>query len=447
METNQIDYTKKDEVIKFLESNSRDVMPFVKEYKGDRKIRKLQVGHRENYRNNLKTIEAERLVVNLQKKIVESAASFLLAEPVSITANDPDNENGAKILKTLKKNRINSKLLEFAKVVMSETMAVFIFSEVGKDKEIKARMYTSENGSFTPQYDVYGDMVAFYWGFVIDEVSHLWIFTDEYIHKYSGPGTSNLKYLGSDPHDFGVIPVVFHEQPEPEWFDTKEMIDRIEMLISKLAGSNNYFAFPILKLKGSTVKNKEGEEEGLIDISDDGKSILLGIAEKNGQIVEAEAEFLQRDTGVESIELEIKFLKEFIFSISQTPDLSFDNVKGIGAISGRALELMLQDAINKAKSKQGQYRTVVERIISVVKNGLDINDDQLEFEIEFNLSIPRDLTEEIKALVDANGGYPVMSQESSVSKSPFTKDAKTEIEQIQKETAQRSSRSLILEDE
>jgi len=447
METNQIDYTIKDEVIKFLENNSRNVMPYVKEYKGDRKVRTLQVGHRENYRNNLKTVEAERLIINLQKKIVESAASFLLAEPVSITANDPDNEDGAKILKTLKKNRINSKLLEFAKVVMSETMAVFIFSEVGKDKEIKARMYTSDNGKYTPQFDVYGDMVAFYWEFVIDEVTHLWIFTDEYIHKYSGPGTSNIEYLGSDTHDFGVIPVVFHEQPEPEWFDVKELIDRVEMIVSKLAGSNNYFAYPILKLKGGVAKNKDGEDESLIDISDDGKSILLGVAENNNQLIQADAEFLQRDTGVASIELEMKFLKEFIFNISQTPDLSFDNVKGIGAISGRALELMLQDAINKAKSKQGQYRTVIERIISVVKNGLGINDEDLEFDIDFNLSIPRDLTEEIKALVDANGGYPVMSQESSVSKSPFTKDAKTEIDQIQKETAQRSSRSLILEDE
>lgn len=447
METNQTDYTKKDEVIKFIETNSRNVMPYVKEYRGDRKVRKLQVGHRENYQNNLKTIEAERLVVNLQKKIVETAASFLLSEPVSITANDPDNEDGQRILQVIRKNRLNNKLLEFAKVVMSETMAVFIFSEVGDDKEIKARMYTSDNGKYTPEYDVYGDLVAFYWEFVVDEVSHLWIFTDEYIHKYSGPGSSDLKYLGSDTHDFGVIPVVFHEQPEPEWFDTKEMIDRIEMILSKLAGSNNYFAFPILKLKGSTVKNKEGKEEGLIDISDDGKSILLGVAEKNGQIVEAEAEFLQRDTGIESIKLEIEYLKEFIFNISQTPDLSFDNVKGIGALSGRALELMLQDAINKAKSKQGQYRTVIERIISVVKNGMGIKDEKLEFDIEFNLSIPRDVAEEIKALVDANGGYPIISQENSVSKSPYTKDVKTEIEQIKKETAQRSSRSLILEDE
>lgn len=447
MEINQIDYTKKDEVIKFLEANSRDVMPYVKEYRGDRKLRPLQIGHRERYVNGAKSIEAEKLRVNLQKKITETAASFLLAEPVSITANDPDNENGQKILQAIRNNRLNNKLLEFAKVVMSETMAVFMFHEVGTDKEIKARMYNSDHGKYTPEYDVYGNLVAFYWEFVIDEVSHLWIFTDEYIHKYSGPGSSDLKYLGSDNHSFGVIPVVFHEQPEPEWFDTKEMIDRIEMILSKLAGSNNYFAFPILKMKGSTVKNKDGKEEGLIDISDDGKSILLGIAEKNGQIVEADAEFLQRDTGVDSIKLEMDFLKEFIFNISQTPDLSFDNVKGIGAISSRALELMLQDAINKAKGKMNQYRTVVERIISVFKHGMGIKDDELEFDIEFNISIPRDIAEEIKALVDANGGYPVMSQESSVSKSPYTKDVKTEIDQIKKETAQRSSSSLILDNE
>ena len=205
----------------------------------------------------------------------------------------------------------------------------------------------------------------------------------------------------------------------------------------KLSGSNNYFAFPILGLKGGSFKNKEGKEETLIDISEDGKSLMLGFAEKNGHVLEADAKFIQRDTGVESIDLELKTLKEMIFNISRTPDLSFNNVKGIGAISGRALKLMLQDAINKAKAKQNQYQIVIERILNVISAGQG-NKEKFDFNINFNLSLPDDLKEQIETLIDATGGNAILSQESGIKLSPFTQDADNEFTKIQKEEKQRS---------
>ena len=315
---------------------------------------------------------------------------------------------------------------------MSTTIGVFIFSMLQGEagKEIKSRFYTTDNGKYTPQFDVYGDLVAFYWQFVIDEVEHLWIFTDTKIHKYS-----EEKFLQSDPHEFGVIPVVFVEQEEPEWFIVKEMIDRYEMLKSKLAGNNNYFAFPILKLKGGTETNKDGEEETLIDVTEDGKSLLLGHAIREGQVIQADAEFLQRDSAAADIKLEKEWLKEDIHSISQTPDLSFDNVKGIGALSGRALILMLQDALNKAKRKRGAYDTAISRILSVIKNGLGIVDDELSFDIEFNYSIPEDLAEQIQMLYNATGGKATMSQETAVQMNPLVKNPSEELDKIKADEA------------
>ena len=271
----EFDFTSATAVKDFLKENEarqKAIGEYALEYGGadkGRDLRPLQIGKREDYTQGKKNVTAERLKVQYQKKIVKTAVSFLLGDAPSINANDADNKNALEILKVYKTNRINNKLQDFARSVMSTTMGVFIFSKV--EQEIKARLYNHENGKYTPQYDVYGDLIAFYWEFEItgSEGKHIWIFTAEEIHRYKDD-----VYQGSEAHDFGVIPVVFVDQEFPEWWEVKELIDRLEMLISKLAGSNNYFAFPILKLIGGTEKDEDGNDVDLLDIAEDGKSLL-----------------------------------------------------------------------------------------------------------------------------------------------------------------------------
>ena len=437
------DFKNATAVTDFLGENqarNKKIVEYKKEYDGTdegRKLRDNQIGKREDYTQGSKQVKAERLKVQYQRYIVNTAVSFLLGEAPSIYANDVDSQAGQRILEVYKKNRIGNKLQEFAEQVMSTTMGVFIFSR-GTDNEIKSRLYTQDNGKYTPQYDVYGDLVAFYWEFTIGEVEHIWIFTDTEIHKYQ-----DQKYISSDTHDFGVIPVVFVDQKEPEWWPVKELIDRIEMIISKLAGSNNYFAFPILKLKGGTTTNDEGKEESLIDVDEDGKALLLGIAKHNDMLIEADAEFLQRDPAVDSIKLELEILKENIHRMTQTPDLSFDNVKGIGAVSGRAMQLMLQDAVNKAKRKRGDFDTAISRILSIIKNGLGVNDEELSFEIEFNYAIPTDEKELIDMLYTATGGKATMPQETAVQNNPMNKNAAEAMEKILEEQTQAMGETFV----
>ena len=439
----KFDFTSAQAVKDFLgenEGRQKKIKEYKQEYEGTdegRKLRDNQIGKREDYTQGTKQVKAERLKVQYQRYIVNTAVSFLLGEAPSVTANDVDSQDGIAILDVYKKNRIGNKLQEFAEQAMSTTMGVMIFSR-GAEKEIKARLYTQDNGRFTPQFDVYGDLVAFYWEFTIGEVDHIWIFTETEIHKYQ-----DEKYVTSDPHDFGVIPVVFVDQKEPEWWEVKELIDRIEMIISKLAGSNNYFAFPILKLKGGSVKDDNGEDQTLIDINEDGKSLLLGVAKHNDMLIEADAEFLQRDPAVDSIKLELEILKENIHRMTQTPDLSFDNVKGIGAVSGRAMQLMLQDAINKAKRKRGAYDTAISRILSIIKNGLNINNDELEFDVEFNYAMPTDEKELIDMLYTATGGKATMPQETAVQNNPMNKNAAEAMEKIKKEQSQSMGETFV----
>lgn len=433
----EFDYANAEAVKEFIGGNAAHqklISEYAKEYKGTeggRKLRPLQVGHREDYTQGKKPRKAEKQVTRFPKYIVNNSVGFLLGDAPSILANDPDNEKGKQILKVFKDNRIGNKLQDFAESVMSTTIGVFIFSKDVEGK-IKARLYNHKNGKYTPQFDMYGDLVAFYWEFDLNEVEHIWIFTATEIHKYE-----DETYLGADAHDFGVIPVAFLEQDEPEWFITKEDIDRYEMLKSKLAGSNNYFAFPMLKLLGAMKKNEEtGEEESAFDIDDDGTTILLGQMIQDDHVLKADAEFIQRDTGIESIELEKDWLKEDIHKMTQTPDFSLDNLKGVGPVSGRALMFMLTDPLNKAKRKRGAYDTLISRVLSIIKHGLGITDDELEFDIEFNYSIPDDLKETIEMLYAATGSKATMSQETAVQNNPLVKNPSEELEKIKAEGTQ-----------
>ncbi|WP_300441358.1 phage portal protein [Christiangramia sp.] len=448
MQNFNLDPTNETEVKEFLNNKKKDLVDsYYKEYNGDRQIRSLQIGKRANYKQGNKTVEAEKLKINFQKKIVNTAVSFLFGEQPAITPKDSSDKGSVEILNILEENRIGSKLMDFSEAVMSSTIGAFIFN-IDEDGNIKTRVYGSKNGTYTPFFDVYGDLKLFFWEFTVDDdTTYTWIFDDSNIYKYE-----DSKYVDIEEHGFDVIPVVFLEQDEPEWWEVKEMIDRVEMIISKLAGSNNYFAFPILKMLGAMEKDADGNEKTLIDIAEDGKALMMGYAIKEGQIIKGEADFLQRDTGVDSIKLEIEYLKEFIFNISQTPDLSFNNVKGIGAISGRALLLMLQDAINKSKRKQGHYKTVIERIISVIKSGLrntnsKLNTEDAKFNIKFNLSLPKDLSEEVRTLVEATGGRPILSQEAGVKHSPYTEDVEKEMENLTNEEAQRNGRTFRINED
>lgn len=435
MEEQEFNFKNADKVNDFIAQytdRQKAIEKYALEYSGEdegRDLRDLQIGTRKNYQQGETKVIPEKLKVQYQKKIVNTAVSFLFGDAPSINANDSDKQSAIDILKVIKDNRITSKLQDFAESVMSTTIGVFIFN---KDEagDVKCRFYNEDRGNYYPQYDVYGDLMAFYWEFKIGEEKHIWIFTNEVIYKYV-----DGKYSDYTTHDFGIIPVVFVEQDKPEWWDVKELIDRIEMIMSKLSGSNNRFAFPILKLLGGIEKDENGKDVNLIDISKDGNALLLGHALKEGNIIQSNAEFLKRDTGVDSIKLEFEYLKEFIFSVSQTPDLSFNNVKGIGAVSGRAMVLMLQDAINKAKRKSGAYQTAIERIISVIKNGLGIKDDELTFDIEFKYAIPEDIKEQIEMIYTATGGKASMSQEEGVKNNPLVKNPAEEMDKINSEKA------------
>lgn len=432
-----------------LVSSKDGVENNVKEFNNHRDIRETQVGKRKDKQTKDSTVKVTKTPIPFQRQIVRTSSTFLFGSPIKIIEKKEEekatesSEAFNAIINLWDDLRMDQTLLKFCKAVKSETEAAIIFydqkKEVEKEVKIKSSLKTSENGKLYPVFDAFGDMVAFGWSYIEKEgdkdVTYWYVWTDEkqYAFKLSDSNWSVLEKFPK-PNLFKKIPVVYLAQENPEWWEVQALIDNFEMTFSKFVDTNGYFASPMYKVKGAVNSIPSKDETG--------KMVKLDIVETDkGNVIEADLEVLSWDQAPEAIKLELETEKGLIYGLTDTPDLSFDNVKGIGNITGIALKLMFLGPILKAKEGEGDYQTVISRIINVMKSGIgNISNtslskklEELRTEVRFTSVLPENIKEIIEMLTEATGGKSIMSQKTAITHNPLIDDNDKEFENIKEE--------------
>ena len=148
----------------------------------------------------------------------------------------------------------------------------------------------------------------------------------------------------------------------------------------------------------------------------------------------------------ESVKLEIETLLKLIYTITQTPDISFDSVKGIGAVSGIALKLLFMDAHLKVQDKREIFDDYLQRRVNVIKayigqfnQSLKADCDSLLIEPEIVPYMIVDEKEQVEYWMTANGNKALISQEESVEKAGLTSNAEATMEKINNESSRDNS--------
>ncbi|AOR28739.1 phage portal protein [Formosa sp. Hel1_33_131] len=421
-----------------------------KEFNNNREIRETQVGKRPIKTTKDGDVRVSRIPIPFQRQIVKTAATFLFGSSVKLVerkSKEDTTEDGEafKAISDLWDDlRIDPMLLKFCKAVKSETEASIIFYPVKKEGDtetkIKARLITSENGKVYPVFDAFGDMVAFGWEYLTKEddkdVSYLYIFTAEtnYVfRKESKEWEVSEGY--PKPNLFKKIPVVYLSQKHPEWWEVQEMIDTFEMSFSKFVDTNGYFASPMYKATGALKSFPKKD--------DTGKLVKLDIIETDkGNVIQSDLDVISWDRAPEALKLEFETNKGLIYGLTDTPDLSFDNVKGIGNISGIALKLMFLGPILNAKEGEGDYQIAISRIINLMKTGItNITNtglskklEDLRIDVTFTSVLPENIKEVIEILSEATGGKPIMSQKTATAQNPLVEDVEEEMSNIEEES-------------
>ncbi len=400
-----------------------------------------------------KTVVVSKLAIPFQKKIVNARVAFLFGDPAKYVCKDEAGQALYDVMDNiLKANKIAYFDRQLARTVMSETRAAEYWyavmeSENGAEvKKVRVALWSSGNGDgIYPHWNEYGDMDAFtrMYDAPNDEgksVAHCDIYTDV---KIVEAVKDNGWQLTEKPNPVGKIPVVFYEQDSPEWNDVESLIERIEMGLSKHADVNEYYGDPIVKLKGKLVTPFEKEEVGKVLTFD----AQMGA---NGGVEYGDAEYLTWDELPESRKMEYENLKDLIYSMTSTPDLSFQNVKGIGNISGVTIRMMFMDAMMEAQNKQEIFGAGLERRVSVLKAMIGRVYDltlasqmPVDIGVQFGNPLPQDVLSEIQALTNAVGGEAIMSQETAIRKNPLVDDPEAEVELVQAEPKKPSFAELM----
>jgi hypothetical protein len=279
-----------------------------------------------------------------------------------------------------------------------------------------------------PYFDETGDMIAFSREFgryneKNERITYFETYTDttKYLWKQDGDGWVEEK--APVEHNIGKIPVSYVTQDAAEWRDVQIIIERLEFLLSKFAETNDYHGAPALFFKGKGLTLPEKGEAGKV---------------WQGEGDHADVKVISWDKAPESIKLEIETNLRFIYSLTQTPDVSFDSVKGLSAISGTALEMLLMDAHLKVQEKKEILDEFLQRRVNIQKRliGMLANKqavaDNLEIEPEIIPFKINDETTTIQNIATAvNAG--VMSHKTGITMLNWTSDADQELKQIQEE--------------
>jgi len=400
-----------------------------------------------------RTEEVARIPVPFQKKIVNSAVSFLFGNPVVVSAQPVTDEESLvlqAVTRMLEDAKIDSKNRLIARQLFRSTEVAEIWypvegSQAHEDYGFKTKfnlrtsVFSPWDGSLLfPFFDDYGDMIAFSREYdVKDEegktVRQFETYTVDYKFLWKQVSGAMWEPEPAVKNIIGKIPVVYASQDQAEWADVQLAIERLETLLSNHADTNDYNGSPTVVVEGAVLSmGKKGEQGKLLEIETGGK-----------------VEYLSWDHAPESIKLEIENLFDIIRSFTQTPDISFDSVKGLGSISGIALKLLFMDAHLKVMDKREIFDPYLSRRINLIKAylghmnlSLAKTAKKLNIDVEIQPFMIEDEAERIKMLVNAAGAKPAISQKTLVGMTGLVTNVETEYEQLQKEYDKENSFSI-----
>lgn len=393
-----------------------------------------------------------RIALALQKLIVKRAVSFLFGNPVELDAQ-PENETQAKVLKVVKRILYDIKDPSLnravARTLFSCTEVAEVLYPVQGEVEhniygfktkfkVKSAIFSPLLGDkLYPYFDETGDMIAFSREFtVIDKKSidcfETYTAKEHYLWVRSSDGFE-LAEGYPKKITIGKIPVVYGQQDNLEWEDVQELIERLEKLLSNFSDTNDYHASPKIFTQGAVKGFAKKGESGAIIEGEKGSS----------------AQYLSWANAPESVKLEIDTLLRMIYTITQTPDISFESLRGIGNVSGVALKLLFMDAHLKVEDHKEVFDSYLQRRINIILAYIGSLDVNLKAEAENIMIQPvivpyiiKDEAADLKIWSDANGGEAIISHKASFQKAGLTSDPEADYQIYLEEQASKNTFSL-----
>ena len=330
-------------------------------------------------------IDPARLSLSLQDIIVTRRVAFMNLGKVKLFS-EPQGQQEERAFSLLQRLRENNKVAfkesELANLMNRELQAAKLWYSVDTadashwggysavKKNFKVQILAPSKGdTLLPVFDNHGDLVYFGRGYEIeaqgssenggdDKIKCLDVYSQDKLHRFQQGGGSGAgegwTLIDTVDLPYSKIPVIYYSKDRPIWANVQPLIERLETVISNFADTNDYHASPTLIFKGAT--GAQAQEKG-----ESGKAVLL-----TGE--HADAKYVTWDQSVDAVKLEIDTLINFIYSLTQTPNISFEEMKALGNLSGVAFDRVFIDAhLASRREIEGGYGELIQRGINLEK--------------------------------------------------------------------------------
>lgn len=392
-----------------------------------------------------KKVDRVRVAVPFQRVLTERPVGFLFSVPVEYKMQNEVTDEVTALFDAVKEVFHDNKMKYFDKKLARALFRqrecaelwYYTLDENNKPQDMRVRLLSPLSGdNLYPHFDDYDRMNGFAREYTIyDEDGkaerRFDVYTNKLVYKYINDKGGYRLDGNPRPHGFTKIPVIYYRQEETEWNIVQPTIERVEELLSNWGDTNDYFGMPSYFTKGKLKGFAEKGETGRV-YQGDGEG--------------ADMKVLSWDSSPASLTGELANLINIIFSYTQTPDISFENMKTLGSnTSGTAIKLMFTDPHMKADMKIELFGEQFTRRYNLVQNGVVTTGlpnhkaipervaKLIDVEPVFTPYFPKNEYEEIQ-IIQASTQKPTMSQEEGVRQNPRNSNPQDVLEQLQKES-------------
>ena len=396
--------------------------------------------------------EASRIYIGLEKLLVKRMTEFMFAIRVKrMYHNVEDSEIHQQIAKAIesiyKYARIDAENIRRGIAYFASCEFFTMWYAVEKPNnlygfkskyKLKCKTYSPMDGvSLYPLFDNLGDMTAMsfeYKQMVGDkEIIYFETYTADKHYKWKKDGDAWIPMINGENVVLMKIPGVYGYRNYPIYHGLTYIRKDIEYTLSRNSDVIAYNASPVLKVSGKMV----GEE-------DKGESRRLFRMEAGGDV-----SYVSWSQANEAVKYHIDTLLRLYWMQAQIPDISFDNLAGLGNIGFDARKALLTDAHLKVGDESGAWIELFDREANIVKEFLKLLNtswakeiDNIEVENIITPYIQEDENASIDKAIKANGGKPILSQLESIRMAGISKDPQATLEQIQKEESESATNSI-----
>ena len=399
--------------------------------------------------------KSARIIVGLEKLHVRRMAEFTYSIPVKrIYSNVEDNDTGKQISKAVeavyRNVRINTENIKRAVSLYASCEIFTVWYAVKKpnslygfqsDYKLKCKTFSPMDGvKLYPLLNEMDDMLAMsfeYTKTVKDkDVTFFETYTADKHYIWKSVSGSWVTVLTRTTEDGEIasgeeimlmkIPGVYAWKPKPVYYGLSPIRAEIEYSLSRNSNVIAYNSAPLLKVAGG-VKGQE----------DKGESYRIFRCESGGDV-----SYVSWSQSIEALKYHVETMEKLYWAQAQIPDLSFDNMKGLGNIGYDARQTLLTDAHLRIGDEIGMWTEFLERECNVIKAFLKAMNRKWESEVD-NVIVEHVITPyvqndemvEINKRMKANGNKPIESQLESIQKYGESHDAAATLKQIQEESA------------